>query len=162
MGRYPDPVAIRQAHGDTRKIGERKLAALSESTPQPATGEPTQPPGMSARAKREWLRVVAELLAVPRLLTRINGDALAAYCEDMVHLRVLRKEQRKVGDVIEGPAGPTMNPLLKQIDILEQRCMAHRREFGMTPSAMARLRVSPEDQTLVKSGSTLNGNWKAS
>lgn len=146
-GRPPKPVAVRQAEGDTRKIGARKLAALDKRGPQPAKGEPEMPPGMSAAAKREWRRVVPELLATPGLLTAIDGDALAAYCEDMVLLRALRKDTNKVGTVVDTGTGPTMNPMLRQIDTLETRCIRHRTEFGMTPCARARVQVSPQNDS---------------
>jgi P27 family predicted phage terminase small subunit len=35
-----------------------------------------------------------------------------------------------------------LNPVLKEIDVVEARCMLHRREFGMTPSARTRVQVA--------------------
>lgn len=140
-GRYPKPTATRIAEGDLRKIGARKLRALADREAKPSAGEPKMPP-MSADAKKEWRRIVPELLATEGLLTSIDGDALAAYCEDMAVLRRLRKQHQETGDVVQGPNGPMLNPLLRQIDTLEARCLQHRREFGMSPVGRARVQVT--------------------
>lgn len=157
-GPAPMPAAARRARGDTRHIGRNKLAHLDDQSPCPPDGEPTFPPGLSAAARREWKRLVPQLLATDGLLKQIDGDALAGYCEDLVEVRYLRSEVQRLRaavakaakeppqDGTQPPSEAPVLPLLKQIGIIEARCIQHRREFGMSPSARTRVKVISADK----------------
>ena len=149
-GPSPMPSAKRKAKGDTSKIGAHRLKRLGDSEPQATIGAPELPPGMSPAARKEWKRVIPELLATPGLLTTIDGDALAAYCEDVANLKRFRKQLQSDGDIVQGATGPVLHPLLKQIDVLETRCIQHRREFGMTPSARTRVQIAASQRKPTK------------
>jgi P27 family predicted phage terminase small subunit len=95
-GRRPLPTALKELAGNP---GHRPLND-AEAKPEPRA--PEMPKGMCAAARREWGNIVPLLLKLG-LLTRIDGKALAAYCDSYAHWEQARKDIKKYGLVIQSP-----------------------------------------------------------
>ena len=143
------PSAVEIAEG---RPGKR---SINDHEPAFAGGEPDQPPGLSASARRVWRTVVPVLMQVPGLLSIADGSVLADYCEvraekDQV-MRAARAatsralRQAKTAHTAASPQevraavvekyGDTLNRLRHRENVL-------RRELGLSPSARSSLRIA--------------------
>lgn len=152
-GRRPLPTAIKKLAGNP---GRRPL---NEAELQPDTGAPEKPKGMHPGASREWDRVVPMLLKLG-VLTRVDGKGLMAYCDAYAIMEEARKDYRKHGLMIDTPVfGKDGEPLM---DSDGDMVFVHKKnpsfeiwnaaaktmakfliEFGLTPAARAKLKISP-------------------
>jgi P27 family predicted phage terminase small subunit len=135
-----------------------------ELTPDPPAGRPTQPDGLGRHALREWTRMV-ERLEASRTLSIVDDAALYQYCslygetEDVQDARLANAAHIETleatighdgGENEQQTARRVLALKLRQLDMkyttqLRQGRMALRAylvEFGMTPSARARVKVS--------------------
>ena len=101
---------------------------------------------LSPDAKKEWKRLVPELKAVG-VLTVLDGDALAAYCQTFARWRAaeaylarhgevypLRDERGRIRCMQQFPHVSIARSLLQVL-------RAYQKEFGLTPSARSRIEV---------------------
>jgi len=150
-GRKPTPTALHVLRGFP---GKRKLG---RHEPQPAALGTLAPPAwLHDEAKAEWDRL-APVLGRLGVLTETDSDALTAYCEAWVTWKQATQKIRQFGMVIKGKQDvPMMSPYVKIAHHALNQMRALLVEFGMTPSARARLRV-PEGvaRPASKWGSTL-------
>lgn len=131
-GPKPKPMELRALEGNPSK---RPL----KETIKPAIGYLPCPAFLLPSARREWKRIVPEL-EVLGLLTKIDRAALAQYCQawgrwsdaekTVKEKGVLYKTQN--GNVIQSPMLAVANRAYDQLRLMLA-------EFGMTPSARARL-----------------------
>ncbi len=136
-GPAPTPTAILKMRGTARADRRR-------GEPQPHRGRPRCPAWLDRRAKDLWKRLVPQLQQMG-VLARIDGQALARYCQtysqyiDMV--RAVRKDGYKRG-IKNGYEQQT--PEVGIATKLQAILLKLEAEFGMTPSARARLSVQEE------------------
>src|SRR5208282_595922 len=97
-GRRPKPTAMKMLEGNA---GHRKL---NTREPKPAAGEPQSPIRLSPCARAHWDRLVPMLLNV-KILTIIDGDALAAYCTVLERLELATAAIRKKGIIVADDRG---------------------------------------------------------
>jgi P27 family predicted phage terminase small subunit len=99
-------------------------------------------------AKVEWDRVAPMLYAL-RLLSELDVAALSAYCHSYAMWRQATTALNNVGLVAKGANGSSIaHPLLKIANKAAQDMVRYAAEFGMTPSARARIHPgAPEDTT---------------
>jgi P27 family predicted phage terminase small subunit len=111
-------------------------------------------PKLSAEARREWKRIVPELLRLG-VLTVVDGKALASYCHAFARWQEAEKDIKKFGLVVE-------EPVLMKIDdeLIDSGYIRLKRnpavgisfeaqkvmksflvEFGLTPASRSRIRV---------------------
>ena len=110
--------------------------------PKPVALETLTPPAwLHADAKAEWDRLAPTLLRLG-VLTETDGDALTAYCEAWVTWKQATQKIRQFGMVIKGKGDvPVMSPYVKIAHQALHQMRGLLVEFGMTPSARARIRV---------------------
>jgi len=139
-GRRPKPTAIKKNEGNP---GKRKLSKLE---PRPAQGEPDRPKHLVGEAKREWERIVPELLDMG-VLTKVDRVALCAYCQCYADWCAAKKEVKKFGRILKAPSGyPVVNPSIGIANTAMREMRAFLIEFGLTPASRTRLKVEkPED-----------------
>ena len=89
-GPQPTPMAILRARGSWR-------GDLNRSEPRPEPGRPVCPSWLNAEAKKAWRSLVPQLAAM-RVLTRIDGHALARYCLLWARWRKAEEFIEKHGD----------------------------------------------------------------
>jgi P27 family predicted phage terminase small subunit len=148
MGRRgppPKPTSIKKWEGN---LGKRPL---NELEPQPRKDTPRCPVWLSAEAKKVWKRMVPELRRM-KVLTHVDGDALAAYCQTYARWKAAEEFLAKHGDVypLRDDQGRVRYmqqfPHVAIARSLLQILRAYQQEFGLTPSARSRIEVDPHDR----------------
>lgn len=117
---------------------------INRKEPSPRAKAPRRPRWLSATAKAEWDAIAPELERIG-LLTLVDGASFAAYCE-VVSLfqraqKALKKEKNLHYETDNGSKRP-----IPEIQILldaARTIRAFAAEFGLTPSARARIEVEP-------------------
>lgn len=135
-GPAPKPTALRVLEGNPGK------RPLSKDEPKPKLGIPKCPGWLELEAKREWKRIAVELERVG-LLTVVDGAALAGYCQAYARWRQAEEIITRDGLTFETPNGyvqqrPEVSIAQKSLSLVKGFCS----EFGLTPSARARMTVS--------------------
>lgn len=133
-GPAPKPTALKMLQGNP---GKRSLNPDAE--PQPDASMPECPDWLDDSAKEKWAELAPELHRLG-LLTCVDGDNLAAYCQAFAEFKhstvTLREEGREMcsdkGNVSQHPA------------VLQQRSAWAAMQkfsamFGLDPSARTRL-----------------------
>lgn len=144
MSRRPKPNALRELEGN---VGHR---ALNKNEPKAAIGAPEMPRGLRKAARREWGRIVKDLLVIG-VLTVVDGKGLMAYCDAYADVEELQKECVKKGLFIEEPIvskdGMVVGYKTKTAPWFTQKYVALKSmksfliEYGLTPASRAKLHV---------------------
>src|SRR5262245_58686562 len=109
--------------------------ALSKNEPKPAIEKPSLPQHLSAEAKKEWRRIVRELLKLG-VVTKIDRAALAAYCEAWATWKCALEKLAVEEKVIKAPSGyPVLNPLVTIANKAAEHMHKFLVEFRMTPAS---------------------------
>jgi len=138
--RRPTPTKLKLLRGNP---GRRPLP---ENEPQIPAGIPEMPKHLNRIAKQEWRRIMPELARVG-LLTRIDGTALAAYCDCYAQWAEACRKLRKTGMLVRGTKGdPIINPLLKIANQAVDRMRMYLIEFGMTPASRSKTKAAPKPE----------------
>lgn len=140
-GRRPQPTALKVLRGNP---GRRPLN-LNEPRPPPLV-DLKPPDWLDTEAVQEWQRMAPKLQQLG-LLTEIDIPALATYCQTWSRWKEADSQIQRYGMVIKGKGGyPVISPFVA----VANRAMAHMKsfliEFGMTPSARARVKTDPGPQ----------------
>ena len=135
MGRKRLPSNLKILRGTNQKC------RMNPDEAEPESALPAPPEHLTSEALVEWGRVSQELYELG-LLSRIDRSALAAYCQSYSRWvdaeRTVAKSGLLIktsnGNVIQNPAVGIANKALE---------MMHKflSEFGMTPSARAKVRA---------------------
>jgi P27 family predicted phage terminase small subunit len=138
-GRGPSakPTAIRVLHGD-----EKRRINLNE--PQPNSALPiTCPEWLSEYAKEEWHRLEPHFVSMG-ILKGTDQASFALYCEAFARWRQLLLASHKSPPVFksERHEGFVKNPIYSQLKDAAVELRLMLREFGLTPSARAGIRVT--------------------
>ena len=150
-GAKPKPTLLKILEGNP---GKRPLNA-DEPKPQLVTTMKA-PRNLGKVARREWARVARELMRM-QLLTEVDTTALAAYCQSYERWIQAEAEIAQSGLVVETVTGRRIaNPAIAVANRSMELMHRFLVEFGMTPSARTRIRVSKAEEA---SGGLLNGEW---
>lgn len=144
-GRKPTPTALRLLRGNPRKH------PVNPNEPTPTILKNLEPPDWIApAAKAEWQRL-APVLARLGVLTETDADALTAYCESFTTWKEATQKIRQFGMVIKVGKGGIEFPVISPYVKIAHHAMAQMRgflvEFGMTPSARARIHTAQPVET---------------
>lgn len=144
-GRKPKPTHLKLIEGNP---GKRRVNPV-EPVPLPELHAP--PPFLPQEGQDEWKRVAAELYNLG-LLTVVDRTALAAYCHsyaiwkqatDAINAMAAR-DQLTRGLMIKTTNGNAIqNPLIGTANKAASDMVRYAAEFGMTPSARARISAQP-------------------
>jgi len=142
-GPPPQPTSLRVLRGNPGK------RSLNGREPRLELRTPSCPRWLGPEAKKAWHQTVPVLCRM-RILTRVDRDALTAYCQTYArwvaaemfldkHGEVypLRDEKGNVRCMQQFPQVAIARGLLQVL-----RC--YQQEFGMTPSARSRVHVIPD------------------
>ena len=134
-GPTPKPTAIRILEGNP---GRRPL---NKQEPKPEQGAPTCPQWLDKEAKTEWRRVVPQLDRMG-LLTKIDRDALALYCDAWSQFLAARRILKDRGFTYILDSGYVQQrPEVSMYHKLQAMLRGWTHEFGLTPSARGRMTV---------------------
>jgi P27 family predicted phage terminase small subunit len=136
MGRPPKPTHLKIVAGNP---GHRPL---NDEEPKPVVRIPKRPPELTDEAAKEWKRIAKELHELG-LLTNIDRAALSAYCQAWGRWIESQKSLVQFGTIVKSPTGyPMQSPFLAINNEAFRQFTAMLTEFGMTPAARSRIRVS--------------------
>jgi P27 family predicted phage terminase small subunit len=136
-GRKPLPTNIKKLRGTWRP--DRGNA--NEPKVQPGVPEP--PEWLSADALAEWRRIVPQLKAAG-LLTRLDLAVLVGYVTAWADLCEATRNVAGHGTTYVSPRGTlVLHPELRRIEKARAALRAFASEFGLSPSARARVGASP-------------------
>jgi len=131
--------------------GNRSHRPIPINIPEPPQGMPFPPAHLDVYALEEWNRV-AEGLNVMGILTGIDQGTLAAYCGAYSRWR---KAEEELAELAKQPGSKgalvmktisgnfIQNPLIGISNKAAGDMVRYATEFGMTPSARARLAIEP-------------------
>ncbi len=150
MGRRgppPKPTRLRLLAGNPGK------RPVNEREPKPRQGIPRCPSWLARDAKAFWKRMVPELMRM-RILTVVDGEALAAFCQTHARWREAEQFLAKHGSVypIRDERGHVRYmQQFPQVSI--SRNLLHQlrgfyQEFGLTPASRTRIAVGSRDSQL--------------
>lgn len=144
-GPKPKPVELRVLHGTAAEKARAEI-------PQPRRALPRCPKHITGEAAECWHRLARELYAAG-ILSNIDRDALAAYCENYaLHLKAGRElaqssellkasdEKDRDGNVTR-VGGLYQNPWLAIWNKTGETLLKLAAEFGMTPSSRSRVKA---------------------
>jgi P27 family predicted phage terminase small subunit len=143
-GRKPKPTYLRVLQGN------RENRPLNKYEPKPPEYSPLEPPEiLTAEARAEWQRVAEETYNLG-LLTIVDVQVLAAYCQSygrwVMAERMLAKiatlDPQSNGLLIKNANGNAMvNPLVFVSINAARDMVRYAAEFGFTPAARTRIAV---------------------
>ena len=136
-GRKPKPTHLKVLHGTFRK----DRAAKHE--PQPS-GTAVCPSWLDSTAKAEWRRLAPELIRLG-LLTSVDRDAFAAYCQCVTKWRQAQSDIETNGLILTTPKGfRQKNPAVTICFEALSQMRAYSSLFGLSPSDRSKLSVAPK------------------
>jgi P27 family predicted phage terminase small subunit len=139
-GRKPTPTALKLLRNNP---GRRPL---NPHEPKPPAVRSAPPAWLTGAAATEWRRIAPELSRLG-LLTTIDRDALAAYCQTFARWREAEAEIKKRGMVLKGrDGGPVKSPFITIADRALAQLLRYQEQFGMTPSARSRVSTTTTDK----------------
>lgn len=116
--------------------------ALPDHEPQPNVNRLPEPPDhLSQSAQHVWRRLAPKLHRLG-LLTEIDDDALALYCDASARWVRAKAEVDAHGDIVKTLAGnPIQNPYLAVANRAAEQMRKLISDFGMTPAARTAIDV---------------------
>lgn len=150
-GRPPTPKKLNDLKGEP---GRRRRY---ESEPDPPDGVPDCPDHLDEIAREEWASVCGHLQSMG-LLSSADRTAIELYCISYSRYRRAVENCQKFGDVILGSNKrvPMISPYATIQNQVFEQCRKLLVEFGLTPSARARMRVSDGKKSSNKWDGLLN------
>ena len=142
-GQHPLPTKLKILAGNP---GKRRLPP-NEPEPELLAAVPEPPLFLDHYAKQEWSRVAADLQRL-KLLTALDIQPLAAYCQAYSHWRTAEEAIANIGVdypntrgliIKDGKGNMVPNPLVNIAAKAAQEMIRFAVEFGLTPSARARV-----------------------
>lgn len=131
-GRQPKPETLAWLSGNRKRIYKVE--------PNAPDGAPICPDYLDAIAKQEWIEITS-ILSEMGLLSKADKTAIEFYCESYSRFRKAQEMVVKVGAVILSPNQkvPMINPYHTILRQAEKDCTQLLLQFGLTPSARARM-----------------------
>jgi P27 family predicted phage terminase small subunit len=112
---------------------------LNGNEPKPELVAPECPVELGPVARREWDRMVGQLMAL-RILTELDRAALAAYCGAYALWAEATEAIQKYGAMIKSPTGyPVQSPYIAIANRQTEIMMRIASEFGFTPASRSRI-----------------------
>jgi len=154
-GRKPKPNALKILEGNPgkRPIGEELIKAPPDDFDCPSW--------LNRYAKEEWARL-APALRAQGVLTMLDVNAFAAYCEAYARWRDAEEHIEKYGATFETPSGyiqqtPYVAIANKAIKDMQSFC----NEFGLTPASRARILAASDSKSSQEDPmeQLLTGTW---
>ena len=131
------PTKIKELAGNPGK------RPLNRREPQPRKRRPKIPAHLTDLERVEWRRLM-RILEAMGVMTEVEADILALYCQNYVRWVQCNREIERGGLIVVSEKGTAMrNPLLKVADDAQRTMLRCMGELGMTPSARVRL-TTPE------------------
>lgn len=152
MGRKAMPIHLQLLNGNknrlTKKEIEQRLEAEKKLKPKADNIKP--PAWLDSIAKKEFKRIAQELMELD-LLTNVDINSLAAYCDAYSDYIKCTKIIQEEGLMVEytnkaAETNKVPHPLLTKKKQLHEQMKSLATEFGLTPSARAKLAMPRQEE----------------
>jgi P27 family predicted phage terminase small subunit len=121
--------------------GTHRPDRAPRNEPQPDTTQPICPEWIRPNARQAWRQLQPQLEAMG-VLTKIDGNALARYCQLWARWREAEAHILEHGSVVKSPAGYAMqNPYVSIANKLISALSRLESDLGMTPAARTKIEV---------------------
>jgi P27 family predicted phage terminase small subunit len=144
MGRQRIPKAILEARGSRiTKYGDQRTGDNREHELQAPVCKPRRPPGLSPYAAGKWRYLVGKLMEL-RILSEIDGDALARYCRELARYRDLEiAYDRHAAAMARTPVADRWHDdrLIALIHKSSTRCDQLGGRFGLSPADRTKIQA---------------------
>ena len=138
-GRKPKPTTLKLIQGNPGK------RPINKSEPV-AKGEVEMPDWLSDSAKSQW-EIVSKTLKQSGLLTALDSQSLALYCEAFARFKEASDALARDGAMIVTPNGMTMqSPWLAVANKSHDQMVKLLAEFGMTPSSRSKVTATKQEE----------------
>lgn len=130
------PSALNELHGNPSK------RPRNANEPKPCPVLPDPPKHLSKAAKKEW-KSISEQLYRLNLLTEVDVNALAMYCESWAsYLTAVAYVQENGSFFTTAQGYMQTHPMATEVKAQAALLLKLAAQFGLTPAARARLSVS--------------------
>ena len=132
----PTPTALKLLRGNP---GQRKL---NPKEPRLVAETPKAPPHLTGKeAKAEWRRIT-KILADVGVLSKIDGLALALYCDaHAAYVQAKREIEQSGFTVLTHNGSPVQRPAVAVMHRCRADMLKLLAEFGMTPASRTKITV---------------------
>jgi P27 family predicted phage terminase small subunit len=139
-GRKPKPTRLKLLAGNPGK------RPLNMNEPKPLQRIPQCPEHLDREAKRARRRITKQLFPIG-LLTIVDRDALAVYCQAWSRWVLAEEHLKKFGPVVmsKDKQWPMLSPFLIVANQAIKQMQHFLTQFGMTPASRSILSVSVRD-----------------
>lgn len=152
MGRKAMPIQLHLLQGNKNRLTKKEIEQRVEAEKRlkPRANKVKPPAWLSDEAKKEFKRIVKEMQDLD-LLTNIDVDALALYCDAYVNYIECTRIIAEEGLMVEytnkaAETNKVPHPLLTKKKQLHEQMKSLAAEFGLTPAARAKLAIAKEDK----------------
>jgi P27 family predicted phage terminase small subunit len=152
MGRKAKPIQLHLLEGNKNRLtkGEIEKRAEAEAKLKPKSDKVKPPAWLDKIAKKEFKRIAKELEELD-LITNVDINALAAYCDaysDYVKCTKIIQEEGMMVEYTNKAAetNKVPHPLLTKKKQLHEQMKALAVEFGLTPSARAKIALPKKEE----------------
>lgn len=152
MGRSAKPVSLQLLEGNKGKYSKKELQDRleRENAIKPKTDNIKPPSWLSSFAKREFKKMVKELLEID-LITNVDVHALALYCDAYDNYVQCTKVIQNEGLMVEytnkaAETNKVPHPLLTKQKALFEQMKSLSTDFGLTPAARSKLAIHKEPE----------------
>lgn len=118
--------------------------ARTRNEPKPRPIAPAPPDHLDKLGKAKW-RTLSPKLETLGLLTEIDGDAFAVYCELYSRWRTAKAVLRKRGLTATHKGYTQQRAEVSIVRQCEGLMLRYLQEFGLTPSARSRVHAAPDE-----------------
>lgn len=152
MGRNAKPIHLHLLEGNKNRLTKKQIEQRLEAEQRlkPKSDKIKPPTWLDATAKKEFKRIASELMELD-LLTNIDVNALAAYCDaysDYVKCTQIIQEEGLMVEYTNKAAetNKVPHPLLTKKKQLYEQMRSIASEFGLTPAARAKIAIPKREE----------------
>ncbi|BCJ86463.1 phage terminase small subunit P27 family [Effusibacillus dendaii] len=152
MGRKAQPIALQLLKGNKNRLTKQEIEHRQsiEEKLKPKKDAVKPPVWLNDVAKKEFKRIAKELMELD-LITNVDINALAAYCDaysDYVECTKIIQDEGLMVEYTNKAAetNKVPHPLLTKKKQLHEQMKSLATEFGLTPSSRAKLAMPKLDE----------------
>lgn len=137
-GPRPTPTVALKLRG-SKDVGGRRAGEI-----EPPAGLPEPPQWLNFVEREVWDQTIADLSRMPGLMTFLDRDMLASYCEAWGDFFEARAEIERDGPTCHSDKGGAyQHPAVGRKNSALERIRKLAAEFGMSPASRTSVKVTP-------------------
>ena len=144
-GRKAYPAALMLVRNNDNRLTKEQLEGRLQNEPKPKSARLITPSWISKEAQTEWRRLVKQFKSMDaQILSDLDINALAIYCEAVVTYRKAMQKVRETSEVIiskNNPGKPTKNPWLMVANDAATQIKKYGEVLCLDPVSRARVGI---------------------